>query len=280
MSARSNSPKTIVITGASKGLGEALALAYAAPERRLALVARSAPALEDVARACESRGARVLTRAFDVADAAAMRIFVEVIENGGPIDLLVVNAGEFGGNGAGGALEPLDRALSQLRSNLQGAIVSIDAVVPRMRARRCGQIALISSLAALHPLADAPTYSATKAGVSAYGQALHELLAPEGIEVAVIYPGHIETAQTACHVGPLPLMMQPAQAAQVIRCGLAQGQSRIAFPKRLLWLIWLGRFVPWGLRVRLNRPFRFHVDDGKGLAAGVALRAGNSRARP
>jgi short-subunit dehydrogenase len=259
MFARAAAPTTVLITGASRGLGRALALAYAAPGRRLALLARKPDLLSYTARLCEMRGAEVLQKACDVADGAALKGFVAAVEAGGAIDLVIANAGEFWGNGPNGALEPLDCALGQLKVNLEGAILTVDAVLGRMRERKQGHIALIAALAALHPLADAPAYSASKAGVAAYGVALRELLAPEGITVSIVYPGHIDTDQTAVHVGALPLLMLPDEAAQTIAAGLARRRGFIAFPRRLLWLIRLGSLIPWQLRARLERPLRFYV---------------------
>ena len=261
MFARLAAPTTVVITGASRGLGRALALAYAAPGRRLALMARHADLLAYVARQCEMRGAQVLQQTFDVADAVAMRSFVAAVEAGGPIDLAIANAGEFWGNGPKGELEPLERARSQLKTNLEGAIVFINAVLPAMRGRQQGHIALIASLAALHPLADAPAYSASKAGLAAYGAALREMLAAEGITLSIVYPGHIDTDQAAVQHGPLPLLMMPEEAADIIAQGIARRRSLIAFPKRLLWLIRLGSLLPWRLRARLQRPLRFYVSN-------------------
>jgi short-subunit dehydrogenase len=260
----------VLITGASRGLGAALAIAYSQPGRRVALVARERPALDAVASQCVGKGAQAVWRAFSVADVAATRAFVDAVEKEGPIDLLIVNAGEFWGNGAGGRLEPLERALSQVRSNLEGAIVSVDAVLRHMRSRRCGRIALVSSLAALHPLADAPAYSATKSGLAAYGIALRELLHGENIGVSIIYPGHIETAQTARHVGPLPQLMQTRQAARIIRDGLDRGRSHIAFPRSMLWLVRLSALLPWRMRTWLGRGFRFHVDERRGSQSRIA----------
>ena len=257
----SHPPSVILITGASRGLGRALALEYAARGRVLGLAGRREDLLREVARECEERGARVVPAAFDVADPAATRDWMERIHRERPIDLLIVNAGCFHGNGACGAFEPLDSALRQVRTNLMGAITTIDAAVPLLRARRKGQIAIIISLAALQPLADAPAYSASKAGLAGYGEALRELLAPEGVRVTLVYPGHIQTEQTAHHVGRLPMILTPERAASRIRRGLAQGRSAIAFPLPLAWLIGAGRLLPWHLRARLGRPLRFHVDD-------------------
>jgi NAD(P)-dependent dehydrogenase (short-subunit alcohol dehydrogenase family) len=205
------------------------------------------------------RGAEVLQKPCDVTDGAALTGFVAAVEAGGAIDLVIANAGDFWGNGPNGALEPLERALSQVKVNLEGAILTVNAVLGRMRERKQGHIAFIASLAALHPLADAPAYSGSKAGVAAYGVALREMLAPEGITVSVVYPGHIDTDQTEAHVGALPLLMLPDEAAQTIAAGLARRRSFIAFPRGLVWFIRLGSLIPWQLRARLERPLRFHV---------------------
>src|SRR5262249_23722844 len=177
----------------------------------------------------------------------------------GAIDLVIANAGDFWGNGPNGALEPLERALAQVKVNLEGAMLTVNAVLPGMRGRKQGHIALISSLAALHPLADAPAYSASKAGLAAYGVALRQMLAPEGIAVSIVYPGHIDTDQTEVHRGALPLLMLPDEAAHSIAAGLARRRGSIAVPRRLLWLIRLGALIPWQLRARLEAPLRFHV---------------------
>jgi short-subunit dehydrogenase len=259
----SNPASTILITGASRGLGRALALEYATRGRALGLAGRREDLLCEVARACKARGAIVFPATFDVADAAATRDWMERIHHQRPIDLLIVNAGCFDGNGPGGAFEPLESALRQVRTNLMGAMTTIDAAVSLMRARRKGQIAIIVSLAALQPLADAPAYSASKAGLAGYGEALRELLRPEGIGVTLIFPGHIDTQQTAHHVGRLPMIISPEQAASRIRRGLARGRGSITFPLPLAWLIRVGRLAPWRLRELVARPLRFHVDEGR-----------------
>src|SRR5262245_8059593 len=261
MFAQAAAPTTIVITGASRGLGRALALAYAAPGRRLALLARNQDLLSYTARLCEMRGAQVLQKTCDVTDQAAMIAFVAAVEAQGAIDLAIANAGDFWGNGPNGELEPLARALGLIKVNLEGAMVTVNAVLPRMRARKQGQIALITCLAALNPLADAPAYSASKAGLAAYGSALRELLAPEGITVSIVCPGHIDTDQSEVQVGSLPLLMLPDEAAQKITAGLARRRSLIAFPGRLAWLIRLGWLLPWQLRAKLQRPWRFYVSN-------------------
>src|SRR5262249_55725826 len=151
----------------TRGLGRALALEYAGPGRILGLAGRNAGLLSEIATECEARGAEVRQGIFDLEDEHATRAWISAQDEKSPVDLLIVNAGQFGGVGPSGALEPLDDALRQVRVNLLGAMTTIDAALMGMRRRCRGHIAIVTSLAALQPLADAPTYSASKAGLAA-----------------------------------------------------------------------------------------------------------------
>ena len=251
--------RTVVITGASAGLGEALALLYAAEGRTLGLLGRNCDRLELVAARCRERGAEARVGSLDVTGPEALGRWIGSFDAAHPIDLLIVNAGAFTGNGPAGAAETVDEIAWLLRTNLEGATNTIAAALPGMRARRSGRIAIVGSLAALQPLADAPAYSASKAGLMSYGEALREWLLPDNVAVTLIYPGHIKTAQVAHHVGALPLMVSAETAARRIKRGLDAGRSFIAFPRRLLWLIRAGRLLPWPLRAWFGRTMRFHV---------------------
>jgi short-subunit dehydrogenase len=176
-----------------------------------------------------------------------------------PIGLLIVNAGVFAGHHPGREMEDAEEVLTILRTNLEAATITIAAALPKLRRRRSGRIALIGSLAALQPLADAPAYSASKAGLMAYGEAIREWLAQENVAVSLVYPGHIATDQVARHVGALPLMLSAEAAAARIKRGLDRGRSFIAFPRRLLWLIRAGRLLPWRVRAKLGISQRFEV---------------------
>jgi short-subunit dehydrogenase len=251
--------RTVVITGASAGLGEALALIYAGTGRTLGLLGRNCGRLEAAADRCRAKGARVVVGSLDVTDRAALEAWIAAFDAAHPIDLLIVNAGVFAGNGPAGAAETADEIGWLLRTNLEGAALTIAAALPMLRARKSGRIAIVGSLAALQPLADAPAYSASKAGLMSYGEALREWLLADNVAVSLIYPGHIATAQVARHVGALPLIVSAETAALRIKRGLDRGRSFIAFPLPLLWLIRAGRLVPWRLRARLGSGMRFHV---------------------
>jgi len=257
---RKRSPAAVVITGASSGLGEALALEYAQPGHTLGLIARDRTRLEAVAARCSCKGARCEIASMDVTDWDALQHWMVAFDAMRPIDLLFVNAGVFSGHGPDRQIESIEEVLWQIRVNLEGALLTIAAALPGMRRRRTGRIVLIGSLAALQPLADAPGYSASKAGLMSYGEALREYLAPEGVSVSLVYPGYIQTQQTAHHIGPLPLKRSPARAAATIRAHVDRGRSFIAFPLTLLLLLRLGRLIGWRLRAALGRSLRFYTD--------------------
>ena len=252
--------RAIVITGASSGLGAALAVEYAQAGHILGLVARNERRLEDVAARCAGAGAHCVTGLIDVTDRIALGRWIDAFDAQYPIDLLFVNAGVYAGHGPGGQMETIEEILWQIGTNLQGAAITIGAVLPAMRRRRRGRIVLIASLAGLQCLADAPGYSATKAGLIAYGEALREYLAPDRISVSIVCPGYIETPQTAHHVGALPLQMSPRRAAAIIRRRVDRGRSLVAFPLRLYLLVRLGRLVGWRTRAFFGRGLRFHTE--------------------
>lgn len=252
-------PRTVVITGASAGLGAALAIKYAAPGRKLILVARDAARLEAVAAAARERKSEVELALADVTDPAAMAALIADCDDKSPIELVIANAGVFTGHGDRRAMETAADIAWMSRVNFEGVVNIVQPALEGMRRRHRGHIAIIGSLAALQPLADAPGYSASKAAAMAYGEALREFLIPDGIVVSLVYPGHIETAQVAGHVGTLPHLVTPDVAAEFIFRKLEAKKTFIAFPWQLVSLIRAGRTLDWRLRALAGKGFRFHV---------------------
>lgn len=253
------SPAHIALTGASSGIGEALSLEFARPGRILSLFARRAEQLEAVASRARARGAEVHWHAGDVRDAARVTDWLSAAHDRAPLDLVVANAGIFDGHGVDGRLETSAEAKDLIETNLLGAILTAQAALPLMIARRSGHIAFISSLAAWAPAADAPTYSATKAGVAAYAEALREYLLPYDICVSTVLPGHVRSVQTDQHEGPLPLILSADAAARRISAALERRQVLVVLPRRAGLLVALGRILPWRLRARANAGARFTV---------------------
>ena len=234
-------PKSILITGASGGLGAALARAYAAPGVALALTGRNEARLEASAESCREHGAEVATTVIDVIDAEALAAWIAEIDERRPLDLVIANAGISGGTAGGEGPEQTRRIFAV---NLDGAINTILPVIPRMRARRRGQLALMSSLAAFRALPGSPAYSASKAAVKFWGEALRGSLWRDGVGVSVICPGYVRTPMTDINTYPMPMLMDAATAAARIKRGLARNRARIAFPLPMYVLVWLLGALP------------------------------------
>ena len=241
---------SILITGATSAIGSALAWEYATPGATIYLHGRNAERLQEVAAACQAQGAKVVTMRLDVRDSTALRVWMKEL---GPLDLVIINAGMNTHIGPNGEPEPWDEVEALLDVNLKAAMVMVHAVLPAMRARGRGQIALISSLAGYFGLPVTPTYSATKAGLKAYGEALRGWLAPEGIWVNVVMPGYVKSPMCDDMPGPKPFLCSPERAAKAIRCGLARDKPRISFPFPLNWGTWWLAALPASLSIRLVR---------------------------
>lgn len=222
------SPKTILITGASSGLGEALALGYAAPGATLGLHGRDASRLEQVASECRRRGATVLSTTGDVTQTAALTGWIQELDRLHPIDLVIANAGISGGTARG--VEGVEQTRRIFAVNVDGVINTVMPLIVPMARRAQGQIAVMSSLAAFRGMPGAPAYCSSKAAVRIWGEALRAELAPKGIGVSVICPGFVTSRMTAANDFPMPMLMSAERAAAIIKRGLARNRGRIAFP--------------------------------------------------
>lgn len=253
-------PRSILITGASSGLGEALALVYAAPGVTLALSGRDRGRLDRVAQACRAAGAAVSAEILDVTGAEEVARWIEEMHAKAPLDLVIANAGISGGTGGGvGATGESDEQVRRIFAvNLDGVVNTVLPAAALMRAREPrdgvkGQIAIMSSLASFRGIPGVPTYCASKAAVRIYGEALRGALAGDGIEVSVICPGYVKTPMTAGNPYRMPFLMERRRAARIMKRGLAKGRARIAFPLRLYALVWLMAALPPALTDPLMR---------------------------
>jgi short-subunit dehydrogenase len=235
-------PTSILITGASGGIGAALALAYARPGVRLALTGRDQARLAGVAGACREAGAEPRTEVLDVCERDRLAAWITEVDRAAPLDLVIANAGISAGTGGDGETEAQARRI--IATNFDGVLNTVLPAIACMRPRGRGQVAIMSSLAAFRGFPGAPAYCASKAAVRVWGEALRGALHDTGIGVSVICPGYVRSPMTAVNDFPMPLLMDAKRAARIIRRGLARDRPRIAFPWRLYAAVWLISALP------------------------------------
>ncbi|MDP2901740.1 MAG: SDR family NAD(P)-dependent oxidoreductase [Methylovulum sp.] len=244
---------TILITGATGGIGNALALHYAKPGVYLLLHGRNADALKALADNCQAQGADVSTLVMDLRDIPALQQWLAEITVTRLPDLVIANAGININNGINRRGETWQDIEALLDLNVKSTFALVNGLIPAMRKRGSGQLALISSLAAFYGLPITPSYCASKAAIKAYGEALRGWLARDGIHVNVVMPGYIKSGMCDAMPGPKPFLMMPDKAARIIATGLARNQARISFPFPLNLGTWLLAVLPAALSLKIVR---------------------------
>ncbi len=237
----------ILITGASSGIGEALALAYASPGIHLSLSGRDAARLEAVVNACRSKGANANGAIVDAADETATAHWIQACDAQAQLDLVIANAGISGGMGS------REQTRRILRTNVDGVVNTVLPAIDMMRPRKRGQIAIVSSLAGFRGLGGAPAYGASKAAVRVWGEGLRSVLARDGIGVSVICPGFVVSRMTDVNKFHMPFLMSAEKSAWIIQRGLAANRGRISFPRPMAFLVWLLSILPNRLADALTR---------------------------
>jgi len=236
-------PAAILITGASAGLGQALALAYAAPGVTLFLGALDAQPLQAVAAACRAQGAVAIERVLDVRDRAAMADWIAACDGTAGLDLVIANAGISAGSlRADGEDDATTRAI--FATNVDGVLNTVLPAAAAMRARGRGQLALVASLAGYRGTRRSAAYCASKAAVRVFGEGLRARLAPTGIGVSVVCPGYLDVGSTSMRHRDSPFRVGVARAVRAIRRGLARNRGSIAVPWWLALGARLGTLLP------------------------------------
>lgn len=248
--------RSAIVTGASSGIGRAVALELAKGGWRLGLVGRDAARLAQVAQAC---GGDVQTMAIDMRDTG---VFADFVTGFGAVDLYVSNHGILDGRHESELIETGAVAGEVLAINLTSAVAALHVVLPGMQARRQGQITLVSSLAGLSPLPDAPAYSASKAGLVMYGLSLREALRGTGVGVSVCCPGYVSSPMQAEHLGHRPHEISPEDAARRIVKGALANRRLFGFPAPLWPEALFSLLVPENVLRWFNAKLRFTVKKG------------------
>jgi len=229
-------PRTILITGASSGIGRALAVALAGPDVTLHLGGRHLDRLAAVAEQCRGLGAEVALGEMDVRDADAVAGWVQ---GAGHLNLVIANAGQGGGSDDGRP-EPAAQVRTLFAVNLEGTMNVVLPALETMLGQPAdaagvrGRIAVVASIAAFVPAPGAATYAAAKAAVDRWTVATAHHAGKCGVVMTSVCPGYVRTPMTAANRFPMPGLMEADRAAAIILRGVAAGRRRVAFP----W--WMG----------------------------------------
>ena len=193
------SGKHVLITGASSGIGRALALRYAQDGARLSLFGRDAARLEASAKACRDKGADVASFVVDVQNRAGMAKAVSEALALAPLDIVVANAGVATGLSPGQILENPDAVRATLAINVIGVLNTVEPAMEAMTQARLGHDRDGRLDGRRARPAVSPAYCASKAAVYSYAEALRGVLAPHGVDVCMIVPGYVATPMAAAH---------------------------------------------------------------------------------
>jgi NAD(P)-dependent dehydrogenase (short-subunit alcohol dehydrogenase family) len=234
-------PKIAWLTGASTGIGRAVALRLAADGWRVAASARNAEALATLAT--EAPPGTIASYPVDVTDRDACLACAERIERElGPLDLAIFNAGAHRPMPATEFSSATLRALLDI--NVMGTAHGLEAVLPRLIARKSGRVVIVASMAGYRGLPTAAAYGASKAALINMAEALRPELAMQGVILQVVNPGFVKTPMTAQNRFPMPFLVTAEQAAAAILRGLRSDRFEITFPARFAFLMKLVRLIP------------------------------------
>ncbi|QQR91728.1 MAG: SDR family NAD(P)-dependent oxidoreductase [Myxococcales bacterium] len=240
-----------LITGASSGIGKALALDLARSGIFVVLAARNLQALQQLQKQIHEEGGQAKVLTLDVSKAEQVaKILQQVDEELGGIDLLIANAGIS--ERCSPAQLQWDKVSATIDVNVRGATASIVALLPRMTARKQGHIVGISSLAQYKGLPLAASYSASKAFLSRFLESLRVDLRGSSVFITEVRPGFIQTPMTEGNTFKMPFVMDAGQASRIIIKGIASKKALVAFPTPMVWamrlltilpLSWYDRFI-------------------------------------
>lgn len=256
-------PPLVIVTGASSGLGAALAVRLARPDTTVGLVGRNADGLERTAEAVTRRGGRALVGRIDLTGPAFGTWVAEAAQRF-TLGALYANAGLSAGPASPAELESAADTERLVHTNLLGTVASVRAVVEEMRrqprqALPRRHIAIVSSVAGLLPTPDLAVYGATKAALVAYAHGLRPRLKRDNILVTVVCPGFVTSPMSARHQGARPFEVPANAAAERILAAVRRGRRTLVFPWPYRIMAALAPLAPGALIDRLVPAFEARI---------------------
>jgi short-subunit dehydrogenase len=236
--------KVVFLTGASSGIGEALAVEIAKRGAILGLLARREELLKELSEKCEAAGGTARVFACDVVDSSAVQKAADALRDEfGRVDILIANAGIGGNNRETRELQP-EYVRKVFDVNLMGAVNSVYAVLPQMLERGSGQLVAISSLAGFRGLPKSAAYSASKGGLTNLFESIRLDVQHKGVAVTIIQPGFIKTPLTSGRKSKMPFLMELEDAVPLFLKAIEKRKKFAAFPWQLATIVRLGRIFP------------------------------------
>ena len=256
MSRHFKTPASVLITGASSGIGEALAIECARRgARSIFFCGRDPERVASVERKCAAAAElasrpppRVKGIVMDVADEAAMRDWIEECNSTDPLEVVFSNAG------IGTGIENAENVRRTFAVNVGGGLNTVLPAIDIFRRNATEgvgtqrrQIVITASIAGYAPLSTCPSYAATKAAMKSWGLSLRGMLGREGIQVNVLCPGFVRSRITDRNTCPMPFFMEADKAVKVMLDRVDADVGLIAFPWPMRFGVWLLSVLPWRL---------------------------------
>ncbi len=241
-----------LITGASSGLGEALALHYARQNHDLILLARREEKLRAVAQACEALGSSVEVIVADMTDFAHIHAIAKSLSTQ-KLDRIILNAGVSIGHSHDVA--PFEDFHRLFHTNFLSLHALLEPLIPALMGQKSGEIIFISSLASLFSMPSSIAYSSSKRAVNAYAQGLHHQLREYNIDVMTILPGFIDSEMTRKNRFKMPFFLTTEQGVMRIAHAIESKKRFYPFPRRFYALISLLNALPFGVQDRIVSRF-------------------------
>jgi len=229
---------SVILTGASDGIGKAMALQFAKRGFRLALIARRLELLNEVKALCLNAGSpEVFVESVDVTDEESFeKALLSLDEKLGGAAIFIANAGVLGRSQFDESAWP--KARQTLLVNVMAAIHGLEVMKIRMLKRGQGTLVGVSSIAGARGMPTAGAYSTSKAALTTHLETLRVDLKPKGIQVVTIAPGFIDTPMTKHNKGKMPFLTTPEKAAKVFVDGIIQKKAWVIAP-RPFYLIYI-----------------------------------------
>jgi short-subunit dehydrogenase len=235
--------KVVFLTGASSGIGEALAIALAKKGAILGLLARREDLLGEIAAKCENAGGKARVFACDAVDEKGVHAAAESLRREfGKIDVMIANAGIGGSNHAKNL--KTDEVKKVIDVNLIGAVNAVTAVLPDMLEKKSGHLVAVSSLAGFRGLPFSASYSASKAAMTNFFESVRLDVQNQGVSVTIIQPGFIKTPLTSGRENKMPFVMELDEAIPHFINAIEKRKKFAAFPWQLATLVRLARIFP------------------------------------